>query len=168
MVREKNAKIASLALSAGVILIYIFGVAIEEHGISVGASFMQRISFHFFHASILHVLLNVWVFLSVMFLFDLSLLSLVTAYVIGSLFPCDTLYEWFSLDVLLLPTVGLSGVCYALLGRASFMVQRKWYYQAWMWFYLGIGFLFPNVNGWIHLYCYLAGMGVGLLKKPLK
>lgn len=169
MVREKNAKIASLACSAGVIILYFCGLSVAQYGIGVGASFMQRLSFHFFHASALHVFMNVWVFLSVVFIFDLSLWSIITAFIIGSLFPCDTLYAIFpSMESLLLPTVGLSGVCYALMGRVAFMVQRKWYYQAWLCFYIGLGFLFPNMNAWIHLYCYIAGMGIGLLNKPLK
>lgn len=169
MVREKNAKTASLALSAGVIILYFCGIDIEQYGICVESSFLQRVSFHFFHASLLHALMNVWVFLSVVFLFDISLASIITAFAIGSLFPCDSMYSiWPSMESLLLPTVGLSGVCYALMGRVAFMVQRKLYYQLWLWFYIGIGFLFPNVNAWIHLYCFLAGIGIGFLNKPLK
>lgn len=167
MVREKSAKTTSLILSAGVIILYFCGFSIERYGICVGSTLSQRILFHFFHASILHVLLNVWVFLSAIFLFDLPLRSIIVAMTIGSLFPCDTLYALFPMmDSLLLPTVGLSGVCYALMGRISFMVQRKWFYQFSVWAYLGIGFIVPNINGWIHLYCYLAGLVVGLLNKP--
>ena len=57
---------------------------------------------------------------------------------------------------------------FALFGRISFEVKRKLYYQAWMIAYLVIGFLFPNVNAWIHLYCYAIGFAVALINKPIK
>ena len=136
-------------LAAGVILLYFLGLEAEKYGLCVGATLFQRLSFHFFHASFLHAALNAWVLLSVVFLFDISIYPIITAFIIA-------------------PTIGLSGVCYALMGRIAFMVAKKWEYQGWMAFYIGVGFLFPNMNGWIHLYCYLVGMLVGFLNKPLR
>lgn len=169
MVREASAKAASLALSAGVMLIYMVGVCPDEYGLAAGSPILCRATFHLFHASFLHVALNAWVFLSVVFLFDISLVQIITGFVVASLFPINALHDLMPCaDTLLLPTIGLSGVCYALMGRISFMVARKWYYQGWMAFYIGVGFLFPNVNGWIHLYCYLAGVLLGYINKPTK
>lgn len=169
MVREASAKTASLALAAGVVLLYIAGVSPDEYGLCVGSPFLCRLTYHVFHASFLHAALNAWVFLSVVFLFDISLVQILTAFVVASSFPADTIYHLMPCaDTLLLPTIGLSGVCYALMGRISFMVARKWYYQGWMAFYIGVGFLFPNVNGWIHLYCYLVGVLLGYINKPTK
>lgn len=169
MVREKNAKISSLALGTIVLAIYFLCEDVADFGLIPDASILQRCSFHFFHASIWHVLINVWVLLSIVFVFNISLITIITAFVIASLFPIDTLSSiLYGSSAFSLPTIGLSGVCYALLGQVAFMVKRRWYYQMWMAIYIGAGFLFPNVNGWIHLYCYLLGMAVALLNKPIK
>lgn len=169
MVREAKAKAASLMLAAGVILLYFLGLDAEKYGLCVGATLFQRLSFHFFHASFLHAALNAWVLLSVAFLFDISIYPIITAFVIASAFPINFLHDLMPCaETLLLPTIGLSGVCYALMGRIAFMVAKKWEYQGWMAFYIGVGFLFPNMNGWIHLYCYLVGLVVGFLNKPLR
>lgn len=65
------------------------------------------------------------------------------------------------------PTVGLSCVCYFLLGSLIFEVRRKLYFMSCMALYIAVGFLFPSVNALIHLYGYLAGLVVGLLNAPL-
>ena len=169
MVREAQAKTASLVLAAGVVILYFLGVNAEEYGLCVGATLLQRLSFHFLHASFLHAALNAWVLLSVVFIFDISIFPILTAFIIASTFPINFLHDLMPCaETLLLPTIGLSGVCYALMGRVAFMVQKKWTYQAWMAFYIGVGFLFQNMNGWIHLYCYLVGLVIGFLNKPLR
>ena len=33
--------------------------------------------------------------------------------------------------------------------------------------YISVGFLFPLVNGWLHLYSYVAGLFVGVLNMPM-
>lgn len=164
MASEKYAKVAILAVSAIVLLIYIIWGNMPQYGICVGSDALQRFSYHFLHSSLLHALINVWCLLSVGFVYRISLGVLLTAYILASLFPVDTLQLLLPYsNGFLLPTVGLSGICYALMGVVAFQVQRKVYYHLWLAFYIGIGFLFPNVNGWIHLYCYIAGLGVGLL-----
>ena len=87
------------------------------------------------------------------------------AYVIAVTVPVDTLGSFINIAS---PTVGLSAVVFVLFGSISFEVVRKWYYQGWMLLYLVVGFLFPNTNAWLHLYCYLAGLLVALLNKPVK
>lgn len=169
MVREAKAKTATLMLAAGVIILYFTGIDAEKYGVCVDATLYQRLSFHFFHASFLHAALNAWVLLSIVFIFDISLYAIATAFIVGSLFPVNLLHEIMpQAETLLLPTIGLSGVCYALMGRVAFMVQKIWAYQAWLAFYIALGFVFPNMNGWIHLYCYLAGLFIGFLNKPLR
>ena len=86
------------------------------------------------------------------------------AYLIAVTIPVDTLAPFLPFDN---PTVGLSGVVYVLFGSISFDVLRKRYYQCWMLFYITVGFLIPNTNAWLHLYCYLCGLIVALLNKPI-
>lgn len=168
MVREKNAKIATLALSAVVFIIYLLDVDASNVGLYAGAPWHHRLLYHFAHASFLHALMNIWCLLCVVFKFDVSLWTLLTAFAVATLFPIDTLHSIFPNNCFSIPTIGLSGVCYALMGYIAFMVQRKVYYHSWLAFYIAIGFIIPNVNGWIHLYCYIVGLAVGYLNKPIK
>lgn len=167
MARETAAKAAALAISALTIILCVgFDASADRVGLYPGALFVNRFTYHFFHVSFLHVLLNAWCLLSVVFLYDISWLTLLGAFLMAASFPVD------SLSVILpcafsLPTIGLSGVCYALMGRIAFMTERKIYYQLWLWFYIALGFAFPNVNGWLHLYCYLVGLFIGFINKPL-
>ena len=162
MVQETLSRASSLALAAIVMFIYAFiDISPEDVGIMQGVTFCNRLTYSFFHASFLHAFMNVWCLLSVVFMYPISIWSLLLAFGVAASVPVDT----FAFTI---PTIGLSGVCFALMGRISFMVRRKWYYQAWLWFYIFLGFLFPNTNGWLHLYCYLMGVLIGFLNKPLK
>ena len=86
-------------------------------------------------------------------------------YMIAVTVPVDTLGYFTTMDS---PTVGLSGLVFALFGSISFEVLRKRYYQLWMLFYLVAGFLFPGINAVLHLWCYVLGLIMALLNKPVK
>ncbi len=161
MDKTKTAKAAVLLIAVVTLCISLHDVADwSAVGIYKGCSLVCRMLYPFFHANLLHVTLNVWCLLSVVFIYDVSLWRLFFAYAIAVATP-----SCFLMDT---PTVGLSGVVYVLFGTISFEVRRKLYYQLWMFFYVVIGFFFPNTNTWIHLYCYLAGCVVALFNKPVK
>lgn len=161
MDKKKASKIAALIIS-----IIVFGLALQNvHdwksvGIYTGCGLGCRMLYPFYHANLLHATLNAWCLLSVIFIYDISLWRLILAYIIAVGIPSFCLSD--------IPTVGLSGVVFALFGSISFEVQRKAYYQLWMLAYLVAGFLFPNTNALVHLFCYLAGGAVALLNKPVK
>lgn len=169
MAQETLTRTTTLALAAIVILIYLFlDIAPEKVGIMQGATICNRFTYSLFHATFLHAFMNIWCLLSVVFMYPVSIWSLLIAFGIAASFPIDTLCDISPIFAFTIPTIGLSGVCFTLMGRIAFMVRRKWYYQSWLAFYILLGFIFPNVNGWLHLYCYLMGMLVGFLNKPLK
>lgn len=128
-------------------------------GITTDCGIIQRLGYSFFHASILHALINAWCFISILFIYDVTWWRIGVAYFIAVTAP----------DVVLssTPTVGLSAVCFALLGSIAFMVKRKIYYNGCMALYIALGFFFPLVNGWLHLYSYVAGLFVGFLNMPI-
>lgn len=166
MDKRKNEKIA--ALSVGVVIICLSLLLTADWnsvGVYAGCSLYGRLLYPFFHANILHALLNVWCLLSLVFIYDISIGRLLLAYIVAVTVPIDTLGIFIA--ALNAPTVGLSAVVFMLFGSISFEVLRKWYYQAWMLFYLIAGFIFPNTNAWLHLYCYLAGLVIALLNKPI-
>lgn len=161
MDKKKAAKAISLLVS-----ILVFCLSLQDIsdwsavGIYSGCRLSCRVLYPFYHAGLLHAILNAWCLLSIVFIYDITLWRLALAYAIAIFIP--------SLCLSHIPTVGLSGLVFALFGSISFEVGRKVYYQLWMIAYLIIGFVFPNTNAWVHLYCYLAGCAVALLNKPIK
>lgn len=162
MVSEKNRGVKGLTLivSASIIIMSCLdGWHWNDWGVTRDCDIIGRLCYPWVHASLLHALVNVWCLMSVVFIYDVSLGRLLTAYIIAVCVPGFALSD--------VPTVGLSTVCYALMGSLSFEVRRKAYFQSWMAFYIGIGFLFPSVNAIIHVYGYMAGLIVGLLNAPM-
>lgn len=133
-------------------------------GICSSCPLSGRLLYPFFHAGFVHAVLNAWCLLSVVFIYEVSYWRMFFAYVVAVTMPVDTLGVFLPLDN---PTVGLSGVVYVLFGTISFEVARKRYYQFWMLCYIAVGFLFPNTNAWLHLYCYLCGLAFACLNKPI-
>jgi len=167
MDKRKMEKIAALIIGVAVILLPLFvSPDWNKVGVYAGCGMQGRLLYSFYHANILHAVLNAWCLLSLVFIYDITKWRLLLAYAIAALVPIDTLGGF--IDSMALPTVGLSAVVFVLFGSISFDVLRKWYYQAWMLFYLFVGFLSPDSNAWLHLYCYLAGLVVALLNKPIK
>lgn len=112
-------------------------------------SIIGRLSYHFFHASFLHWLLNVWCFLACVFLANASFSKLCIAYLIACTAPASSV-----------PTVGLSGVCFALLGLLMWQYPNKRRYNI----IIGISILLTvllcphTVNNALHVWCYLLGI----------
>lgn len=164
---RKMEKVAALVVATVIVcLSYPSTWDWQTVGIHVGCSLPGRLLYPFFHASILHAALNAWCLLSIIFTYNIKIGRLLLSYIIAVTIPIDTLGSF--IDNMALPTVGLSTVVFVLFGSISFEVLRKWYYQAWMLFYLTVGFIFPNTNAWLHLYCYLAGWVIALMNKPIK
>ena len=165
MQREKE-KVTSLLLAVIVIALSLLKLSdLHEVGIYAGGSWVGRCLYPFFHSGIIHAALNAWCLVCLFFIYNIRLQRLILAYIIAITFPIDTLS--LVLPISKLPTIGLSGVVFFLFGSISFEVGRKLYYQAWMIFYLAVGFVFPYTNAWLHLYCYLSGFLFSLLNYPI-
>lgn len=154
MVQKKNAKTITLVVSAVVIISsFVYVPDWSVIGVSEGCSLLARFGYSFFHTSPVHAFVNVWCLLCIVFLYDISVWRLLGAYIAAITVPEFLLSE--------IPTVGLSCVCYTLLGSLSFCVKRKLYFQLCIIAYIAIGFLFPSVNSAIHVYGYLTGIFAG-------
>lgn len=160
---EKTAALAIVAVSAAMLFVRC---SWDEVGIYAGCGIEGRMIYPLFHVNPVHFALNAWCLLSIVFYYDTSWIRMLLAYAISASVPADTIFALFGR--MGTPTVGLSGFVFALFGMTSFDVIRKLYYQAWMCFYLIAGFILPNSNGWIHLYCYAVGFAIALLNKPIR
>lgn len=175
-------KTAALILTAVVLSVRLICSLCDEFDIAVvgicrDAGILARLSYSFFHASLIHAIINCWCLLSVVFVYNVPLSHLVIAYIIAVTYPADTLCgacgEW----VAAVPTVGLSAVCFALLGMVAFKVRRKLYFQTWIITFIAISFILPHLcslyglsvaspNNILHIYSYVAGLIVGFLNSP--
>jgi membrane associated rhomboid family serine protease len=173
MVREKEKKIAvfvfvlCIALS---IFATATGIDVAQLGIYQGCAVWKCLTYHFFHANIFHCLCNVWCLLSLVFAYPVKGWQMAAAFIIASLYPflpsLNSHLSPLNSQLSTLPTVGLSGVCFALMGMQAFVVGRKLFFFSWVIAFIAFGFLFPNNNALLHLYCYIAGLTVGFLNSP--
>lgn len=128
-----------------------------------GAGIRNRMLYPFFHASLLHAIMNCWCLLSIVFIYKVSAWTLLEAYLIAVTYPSGLLSFLYPASQM---TVGLSGVCYYLLGSLSFSVKRRVYWQVCICITLLAGFLFPrSVDCWLHLYCYIWGVIAACVNK---
>ena len=153
---QKAAALVYVAVAAGLCLV---GAGTDGIGLRSGCSAWERLSYPFLHAGFLHFAVNAWCLLTVVFGYGVSGRLLVVSYIVAVTAPT------FGATM---PTVGLSGVLYASFGALSFKVRRKWLWQAWWAVPLAAGFFLPQVNALLHLYCYLCGILVGFLGKPVR
>ena len=131
-------------------------VSPESIGIYPNADW-RRSLYPFFHASFLHWLLNMVAFLEIVFYTKIRLHYILFSYFIAiSYFPDNPFDRG-------LPTIGFSGVVFAMLGSVCFHMKFRPMFVLGIVFPLLLGFLFPCVNAALHAYCYIAGWMVGLL-----
>lgn len=83
----------------------------------------NHFAYHFFHAGLMHALINVWCFVSIVFLYDIRLRHLGLAFLIAVFMP-DLLTSG--------DTVGLSAVCFALMAIAATQVARPYVIHAYV------------------------------------
>lgn len=182
MVRGKEAKTAALVYVAVCIIVsavvpFAFQNGLQTVGIGKDCSVLARFTYSFFHASLIHTLINCWCLLSIVFIYDVTLCSLAIAYITAVTFPIDTLCYVCGDCVATAPTVGMSAVCFSLLGQIAFQVKRKLYYQAWVISFIAFGFVLPPLcsvcgysiaypNNILHIYCYVVGLLVGFFNSP--
>ena len=166
MLRRKETKTAALVLSLAVMLVFLLckllGWDMTAWGITANSSWPHRLIYHFAHASLIHAGLNVWCLLSIVFTFDVPLSYLLWAYALASSCPCLIMEGQ--------PIIGLSGICFALLGLVSWQAH-KLRYHLWIIIFIALGFattlLFHlAIANLLHAYCYVTGVAVGFLNSP--
>lgn len=145
-------------LAVTVIGIACTPLTIEQYGIYRHADIIARSVYPFLHVNFLHALCNAWCLLSIVFCYNATLGQMMTAYGVAITVPsgllCDT------------PTVGMSGLCFALMGVVMQRVRRKRLLHLWVLAFIAMGLLFPNVNVQLHLYCFYLGIVLGFLFVP--
>lgn len=144
-------KTAALLLSTALLLLSFFDAPLA---LTTHCSVEARLCYHFFHANIFHAFCNVWCLLALVFYYNVDGLELLLSYAIATTVPSVALSTQ--------PTVGASGICFALMGIVFYKVARKRYYLAWIIPVIAVGFFIPRMAATVHLYCFLVGLIVGV------
>lgn len=160
MVPGKIEKIATL-----IVVTFIIGCPLicnpdyRMVGLHRDSSWMARCLYAIYHTSVAHAAINTWCLLSVVFLHGVSWRKIGMAYLVAITVP-----SWLLSDI---PTVGMSALCYTLLGMLTFEVRQRIFWLGYMTLYIAMGFLFPGVNAVLHLYCFIIGLLIGFLNMPI-
>lgn len=168
MLRRKKTKIAALLLSLAMAALMFADVQPQDVGIYAHTftpycshwayqPYLSHFTYSFFHANALHLILNIWCFLSCVFLADVSCGKLLAAYLIACTAPALST----------VPTIGFSGVCFALLGFIMWQSRNKLSYNVSVisCIVLPLLLLPHSVNSILHAYCYIVAVIVGLLSQ---
>ncbi len=160
MVQRKFEKTAGIVIAALILIeasIFSpvsFGLSLH-HGSSIAARFLYPL----LHASFFHALVNAWCMLSIIFFYPVSWQNIGAAWIISAMAPPFTISD--------IPTIGLSAICFALLGMLVFKVAHKWLFIFYIAPYLLLGFFIPYINAALHLFAFCAGAFAGLFTAPI-
>ena len=141
--------IIPILFAATSILCFVCGIHIQR---TEAFAEQSMVLYQFCHVNIWHVLANLACLYTIASsTFRTSWHTWLAAYVISAFVPCMS------------PTEGMSGLLYALMGIISWQAADTRKFHLWCIGFMGICFLFPHtVNGWLHVFCYLAGVMYGL------
>ena len=166
IISNNRAKIIALCLSLSTIVLYASHVGTSafaldaSDGCLLGGTLLQRVTFHFFHANVIHLVMNIYCLLCLAFLFELSLTRMFLAYLIAASYPTVL----FPPD---LPIIGLSGCIYAAIGLIFFNYDLRMLVLVSLGMYSCFGLLFGNFAVGLHLYCFFAGFLVSLITSDI-
>lgn len=149
-------KTAALLLSVALLVMSFFNapVALAPH-----CSISARMAYHFFHANFFHALCNVWCMLAIAFYYDIDDWELFLAWIIAATIP--------SLFITA-PTIGFSGICFALMGIVFYKVARKRLYLSWIIPIVAIGYFIPGMAATIHAYCFIVGIATSIVYSSIR
>ncbi len=165
---QDKTKTLSLAIALLTFVLYLLPIPHDSVGIYNAGPWWGRWTYSLFHASIFHWLVNCWCLLSLVFYMGVTARQLLTSYIIASLFPVATLYGLCGAHILTLPTTGLSGVCYALIGMVTPQVARKREWLTWLAVGFAVSCIFPLINQFVHIWGFIVGLGIGYLTQCAK
>lgn len=113
------------------------------------APLWHRAAYMFCHANILHLGMNLWALLYLVFLFRVDIWMFLAALLAAATVPDALIGE---------PAVGLSGAVFFLLGGIADSVGGKCRYLLSNFCFILLGLVLPHIAWGIHLWCFLCGL----------
>jgi membrane associated rhomboid family serine protease len=134
-----------IATSLIAVLAYLLGM---HHEGGAGAPKWHALVYQWCHCNVWHLIANIYcVWMIARSNYRVVARQVAYAYAISIV-----------MVFLSVPTQGMSGIIYALLGMLSWQSARIRTYHLWMAGFLLLGLVLPKVNVTLHLLCYGAGL----------
>lgn len=154
-------KTISLLISAMLITAYIWSPSTDwsqSFGLSLASPSTNRLLYFTLHANILHVMVNVYAFLTLSFLCRARIWQMCAAILIAATIPAITLSPT--------PMVGFSTIVYAMAGMVI-LGGSDWRWLAFCNLLLiGAQSFFAGFAVMPHLYCFCMGCAIGFIFTP--
>lgn len=148
-----------LALFATAIILLCVLNPFPSFGLKIGDPLSCRFVYPFQHASIWHVLTNIWCLAFYVFSpLKLGFSRYCLAYLSSVSVPSFLLSS--------VPVVGMSGCCFFIIGSVSLIVTNKWRFMIMTIALLVLGLPFSSCSVSIHLWGWFCGMLYSLLTTP--
>lgn len=152
----------TLSLILSVVMLVIFAVVphsdVMNYALYSNCELVNRLVFSFLHGSWAHILVNLYCFLTLVFMCNANvqkfLLALVCAITIPSFLLSAT------------PIVGLSAINYALTGIVVMNSQKAWWFILLNLLIIGATMVMPGIAFMVHLVCFIEGVVIGFLITP--
>lgn len=157
-ISQTIARASALSLVAIALALFLSPITPAEAGLAPSSPWFTHLTYSLIHVSAIHLALNAYALLYVVFLFHISPARLAGALLIASAYP----KEITPIDC---PTVGLSAIIFALLASLSWDIHNGLYFQAVNISNLIIGFFVPGMDPYVHIFAYILGLGLGALVK---
>lgn len=141
-------------VAVAAVALWLSGVEPCDVGIYADSPWWHRFTYQFAHKNAVHLCMNCYCLYIGMRRFNISLPTLLLCYLVSATSPVLSA----------VPTIGISGVVYALFGYINNLVARKWYFAMWIAVYIGVMALF-GTNAVVHIYCYVVGLLIGYGRK---
>lgn len=145
----------------------IFSICYAFFGLELGytnkSGILSHFTYMFQHVNIIHLLLNSFSFIVIW----IALQKHVKQYLILPVFLIGFICSFLPCASFDTPTVGVSGVIYAIMGMFTLYIKNKALYICLLSVLISlvVSYFAPHTNFFIHLYCFVGGFIYGLLDK---
>lgn len=149
MEKHEKTKILSFVLSAVIIVVSLLDIDISHYALSPLNSPLGNLSYHFFHVNVFHAITNVWCLLGIVFFYKVRVRDFIIAFAVAASIPTQ---------LCIAPSVGLSGMLYALMGLIMPQVSRKIYFISWFAVWNILALIIGGSAVEVHTYCFAVAL----------
>ena len=149
MAKHEKTKILSFVLSAVIIVVSLLDIDFSHYALSPLNSPFGNIAYHFFHVNILHAIVNVWCLLGIVFFYKIRVRDFIIAFAVAASFPTQ---------LCIAPSVGLSGMLYALMGLIMPQVYSRTYFIACLVLWNVVAWIVGGFGVEVHAYCFVVAL----------
>lgn len=149
MEKSEKTKILGFALAALIIVMSLFDIDVSIFALSADNYPVGNITYHFFHVNAFHAIANAWCLLGLVFLYNVRTSDLIIAFSVAASFP---------IQLCSAPSVGLSGLLYALMGLVFPNVRNQLCFLACIFSWNCVALVVGGFGVEVHAYCFAVAL----------